>query len=166
MATTLTKQPESYRDLWGLVGLASIVVLMAGLMVWLLSSPGTVGLGSSSPQAKSMAGISQTIFTEETGIRVLRAFSTAGGGMIDLRYQVIDPDKAIIVHDTKNPPALLNEATEQTIDRPFHDHSSQTQLRAGATYQEIIVNEGGVIKPGDLITVFIGQSRLEHVLVQ
>ncbi len=166
MQTTLTKQPEPYRDLWGLVSLAGVGVLLAGLVLWLLSSPGGVGLDSGSAEQDPMAGMSQTAFTEATGVRILRVNSTAGGGMIDMRYQVVDPDKAVIVHDTKNQPSLLNEATEQAIDRPFHDHSSRSQLRAGATYNEILVNESGVIKPGDRVTIFIGQARLEHVVVQ
>ncbi len=162
----LTQQPE-YRDLWGLIGLAGLAVLLVGLLIWLnLNWPRAVGSGNSSMGRDPMEGISQTAFTDETGIRIIRIFSTAGGGMIDLRYQVVDPDKAIIIHDSENPPVFINEATGQVIDRPYHDHSSRTTLRAGLTYNEILVNEGGVIKPGDLITVRIGQSRLEHVPVQ
>jgi hypothetical protein len=113
-----------------------------------------------------MANTSQTAFTEETGLRIVRVYSTAGGGMIDVRYQVVDPDKAILIHDLENPPALVNETTGQMINRPYHDHSSQTELHTGVTYNELLINQGGVIKPGDLVTLSVGAVRLEHILVQ
>jgi hypothetical protein len=167
MQRALTKPPESFRDLWALIGLAALALVLAGLALWLFTWSMSPAAGPSAPPSDPMAAISQAAFTDATGVRILRVFSTAGGGMIDVRYQVVDPDKAIIVHDTQNPPKLVNEATGQLIDRPFHDHSSKTQLRAGGTYQEILVNEGGVINPGDLITIFIGSdARLEHVPVQ
>lgn len=167
MQRTLTKPAETFRDLWALIGLAALAIVLAGLALWLFTRSMSPVAEPSAPSSDPMASISQTAFTDATGVRILRVFSTAGGGMIDVRYQVVDPDKAIIVHDTENPPKLMNEASEKIIDRPFHDHSSGTELRAGGTYQEILVNEGGVINPGDLITIFIGrEARLDHVPVQ
>lgn len=166
MQTTVRKPAESFRDLWAVIGLAAGAVLLAGGVLWLFawSMSSTAELPVPSDP---MVEIAQAAFTDVTGVRILRVFATAGGGMIDVRYQVIDPDKAIIIHDTQNPPQLMNEATGQLIDRPFHDHSSGTQLRAGGAYQEILVNEGGVIKPGDSVTIIIGgNARLEHVPVQ
>lgn len=161
-----TKPVTSFRDMWNLIGLASLALVLAGLILWLLTWPTFWTVQQPAP-SDPLAGIAQTAFTEATGIRILLVFSTAGGGMIDVRYQVIDPDKAVIIHDTQNPPRLMNETSQKTIERPFHDHSSRTELRVGGIYQEILVNEGGVIKPGDLITIFIGSdARLEHVPVQ
>ncbi len=166
MQITLTKQPESFRDLWGLIGLAGLALVLAGLTLWLFIRSTSPAAEPLSRQSDPLAGISQTAFTAETGVRILRVFSTAGGGMLDMRYQVVDPDKAIIIHNTQTPPKFVNEATGQVLDRPYHDHSSGTDLHAGVTYNEILVNEGGVINPDDLITVIVGESLLEHVIVQ
>ncbi len=162
MQHSLTRPPESFRDLWDLVLLAILAVLLIGLLLW----PAWNWLERAGASLDFPADAAQTAFTAETGLRVLRVFSTANGGMIDMRYQVTDPDKAIIIHDVDNPPRFMNEATGKIINRPYHDHSSGSTLKAGLSYNEILVNEGGVIQRGDRITIFVGQSRLEHIIVQ
>lgn len=162
MQNSLTRPPESFRDLWDLVLLATLAVLLIGLLLW----PAWNWLDRVGSSSDFLTDAAQTAFAAETGLRVLRVFTTANGGMIDLRYQVTDPDKAIIIHDIDNPPRFVNEATGEVIDRAYHDHSSGSSLKAGQTYNEILVNEGGVIQRGDRITIFVGQSRLEHIVVQ
>ena len=165
MQDTFTKPSESYRDLWGLILLAGLAVFLAGVAVWMLSSQ--IALAPLvRPDQGQLDGISQTEFTAETGVRVLRITFTAGGGMLDLRYQVVDPDKAVIMHDVDTPPILVNEDTGQILDRPYHEHSSDTLMRAGLTYNELIVNERRIIKPGNRMTLIAGESRLEHIPVQ
>ncbi len=166
-SNTFTKPSEPPRDLWGLIGLAGAIFCLTGLIIgMILTWPSLVSFRHDAAAHDPLQGLSQTLFTAETGLRLIRVSSTAGGGMIDMRYRVVDPDKAVIVHDTKTPPALMNEATGRIVDRPFHDHSSKSQLKAGVIYNEILVNEGGVIRPGDLVTVRVGAARLEHVPVQ
>ena len=164
MENMLPKQSESFRGLWGLVWLVGLVILVAGLILWLLIPSSIVNSRSAGPDP--MAQLSQTTFTEATGVRLVRVAVTAGGGMLDLRYQVVDPDKAVAVHDQKNPPTLVDEATGQTASRPWMHHSSSNPLHAAVTYNELMLNPSGVVKPGSLITVIIGGSRLEHVVVQ
>lgn len=162
MQNSLIRPPESFRDLWDLVLLAILAVLLIGLLLW----PAWNWLGRRGGSPELPTDTAQTTFAAETGLRILRVFTTANGGMIDMRYQVTDPDKAIIIHNVDNPPRFVNEATGEVIDRPYHDHSSGSTLKAGQTYNEILVNEGGVIQRGDRITIFVGQSRLEHIVVQ
>jgi hypothetical protein len=83
-----------------------------------------------------------------------------------LRYQVVDPDKAVIVHDSENPPTIIDEATGERLDTPWMDHHSTGKLTAGVTYYELLVNPAGVIKPGSVVSIAIGGARLEHVLVK
>lgn len=165
MQRTITKPTESFRDLWTVIGLAAVAVGLAGLTVWLVywsMSPANKPATPHDP----MANISQTAFTETTGVRLVRVTTTAGGGMLDLRYQVVDPDKAGIVHDSDNPPTIVDEVTGQSASRPWMHHSSGRTLQAAVTYNELLLNPGGVVKSGSLITVVIGNSRLEHVVVQ
>ncbi|MFN8456766.1 MAG: hypothetical protein U0401_19220 [Anaerolineae bacterium] len=162
MANLITKQPATYRDLWGLVSAVGAITVAAGLILWLLSSSTGINWGSSAVPLES----AQAVFTEATGVRLVRVAVTAGGGMLDLRYQVIDPDKAAVVHDQKNPPTIVDEFTGQTASRPWMHHSSGRELHAAVTYNELLLNPGGVIKPGSAITVIIGGTRLEHVIVQ
>ena len=140
------------------------VVLLYGLAIWLLfsvNSPLSIlrWRESSSPDALAA-------FEEKTGVRVARVSLTAGAGMIDLRYQVIDPDKAVILHDPQNPPAVIDEKTGKVFDTPWMDHSHKGELHAGVTYYTLLMNSGRVLSKGSKVTVVLGGIRLEHWVVQ
>ncbi len=164
MQNTVTQPPRSFRDLWDLVLLAGLAVLLAGLALLALITPGTLDLDRFWP-ADPLSPEGQAAFTEVTGLRVLRVSRTAGGGMLELKYQVIDPDKAGIIHDTTNPPVIIDAATGQQLDRPYHDHSSGTEMHTGITYQELLVNVGGVVKAGSRVTVVVGGIPLKNIRV-
>ena len=142
--------------LLGGVGLA----IVAGLTLWL-----AVARPSGSEKAKGPTALSLTSFQEQTGVRVVRVAVTGGGGLIDLRYQVLDPNKAVIVHDGR-PPALVDEKTGAVIDGLFMGHAHSGEPRAGVTYPLLFVNAQGLIKRGGHASVRLGNSVLEHVAVQ
>jgi len=100
-------------------------------------------------------------FQEATGLRVTLVAVTAGGGLIDFRYQAIDPEKAAVVHVST--PFLIDEGTGEVIDGLFMGHSHGGPVKAGYTYPLLFVNDGGAIERGDTVTVVIGRARLEHV---
>lgn len=124
------------------------------------------------PELRSVGGgrdeaaLSQAKFEDETGVRVLRVAVTAGGGILDLRYQVIDPDKAVAIHDEENPPTIVDEKSGETFDVPWMAHANRRTLKAGVTYYELILNRGGLIRPGSKVTVILAGFRLEHVTVR
>ncbi|MCP4425961.1 MAG: hypothetical protein GY803_15825 [Chloroflexi bacterium] len=108
----------------------------------------------------------QTSFTEITGVRIVLVAMTAGRGMIDIRYQIVDPDKAIVVHDYDNPPALIVEKNDALLNRTRHEGSHDFELHPGVVYSVQIMNSGGLISSGSVVSVQIGDGRLEHVTVQ
>lgn len=139
--------------------MAGLALLLVALAAWMIASQYS---GSFWPDQAAMA---QAAFEEATGIRLVRVASTAQGGMIDLQYQVMDPDKALIIHDDENPPTLIDDATGLVLATPFHDHGFK-KLRPALTYHVLIVNGDGLLKRGSTVTLIVGQSRLEHVVVQ
>jgi hypothetical protein len=106
-----------------------------------------------------------TAFEDVTGIRVLRVSVVGGGGMVELRFQVLDPAKADIVHDATNPPMIVAESGDP-LAQPWHQHSHDRELHSAATYSEILVNQRGVVQRGERVTVLVGPWRLEHMVVQ
>lgn len=108
--------------------------------------------------------MSQAAFEEATGVRLVAIAVTAAGGMIHLRYQVLDPDKALIVHDDEQPPTIIDEATGRFRNRPQHEHHAR-ELNMGVTYNLLLANSGGLIKRGALVSLVIGDARLEHITV-
>jgi hypothetical protein len=144
---------------WAGPVLAVALVLLAGLAAW------TIGFYSKSG-ARSAAAMSRAAFEEATGIEILRVAVTAGGGILDLRYRVLDPDKAVIVHDQKAPLNIIHERTGQTASRPWMPHHRHKQPRLAITYYELLENTGGIVMPGDPVTIVIGPARLAHIIVE
>ena len=151
---------EWFRHQWRSVSLGGVMMLLAALGGWATIAD----YDGEADQAS--AAIAQAAFEEATGVRIVSVAVTAGGGMLDLRYRVLDPDKAIVVHDKGNPPAIIHEATSQSINKPFMHHSKGRDLHAAVTYYELLLNVGEVVKPGDAVTVVIGDARLAHVVAR
>ena len=161
MENILTEHPEPLptRKVERALLLAGLA-LLAALAVWMILSQSVLGPG------QNAADMPQTAFEAETGVRLVHVALTAGGGMIDLRYQIVDPDKAVIVHDEETPPTLVDEATGQAISTTWHEHDSTQELHTGVNYYELIMNPDGIIKRGNTVTLIIGDARLEHIRVQ
>lgn len=153
--------PSEKRDPVNLqkAGLVLILLILFALVGWMIASQVV------SQQDQNQQELAIATFEEQTGIRVLRVAVTSGGGMLDFMYQVIDPDKAPIIHDDETPPALISEATNQLVATPFHDHAFR-EMHTAVTYHEIIMNGGGLLERGDKVTLILGGSKLEHLEVQ
>lgn len=111
------------------------------------------------------ARLSQADLEQTAGVRVLRVTTTAGGGLVDVRYQVIDEQKAGSIHTAAAPPALVDEHTGRIVDRDWMGHASHPTPHLGRTYYLLLVNPG-VLRPGSGVTVRMGAATLEHVLVR
>jgi hypothetical protein len=147
------------------IGLAVVTILA-------LATPAVIGVlvASGGGGAKGPVPVSKAAFEEETGIRIVRVAAVGGGGLVDVRFQVLDPDKAIAVHDGDSPLVLMDEESAEVVSTAFHGRHSggttQTGLNPGATYYLLFSNSGGALRPGDRASVLLGDVRLEHVLVQ
>jgi hypothetical protein len=111
-------------------------------------------------QAAAMAQIE-----DRWGIRVTQVMATADGGLVDLRYQITDPDKAVFLYDDiRDFPRLVTEdsGVEIAINNLSHEHD----LEFGRTYFVIYRNVAGAVKPGGLVTLFVGDLKVEHFQVE
>jgi hypothetical protein len=101
------------------------------------------------------------------GIDVNLIGVTAAGGLIELRYQVVDADKADpIIHDAALSPVLVVEDTGATLVMRPPRHHKNSQLLLGGTYFFLIANSHNAIHEGSLLTLVIGDARLEHIVAQ
>lgn len=115
---------------------------------------------------KDDSAAAEAAFEEATGVQIVRIAVSAGGGLLDLRYRVLDPDKAAVVHDKAKPPTIIDEATGQGASQPWMPHHRGGDHRFALMYYELIVDPGGIIKRGDRVTVVVGGTPLPHVVVQ
>lgn len=100
---------------------------------------------------------------DEWGIRVTKIAVTAMGGLIDLRYQITDPDKAIFLFDdaANIPRIIAKDGTEIYLNDIPHTHD----LHFGVTYFFIMRNAKGAIEPGDYVTVVVGKHEIKNFKV-
>lgn len=101
---------------------------------------------------------------DQFGFRIKHIAMLADGGMFELRFQVVDPDKAnLIFVDLESVPVIVDEDSGTVIaveDLP-HTHN----VPAGLFEYIIFVNWEGSVKPGDLVTVRVGDLELQHYQV-
>jgi hypothetical protein len=103
---------------------------------------------------------------ERFGIRFTFLAVTADGGLLDLRYRVIEQDKARnFGHYTETSPMLIVESTGAVVDvtqMGRHNH----RMEPGRIYYILFRNMGDAVHRGDLVTIDVGGVKLEHVVAQ
>ena len=148
------------RRRWAVIA-AVLLVLVAGMGAraagW--GRPADVRAGTASVDVEGMEA--------RWGIHVELIAVIAAGGLIELRYHVVDPDKADpILHDVKLLPKLVVEDTGATLSLSSLPHNHSVTLELGGTYFFLMANARSAVQDGSLVTLIIGDVRLEHIRVE
>jgi hypothetical protein len=100
------------------------------------------------------------------GVRFLGVDVTAGGGMIQVRYQVIDSAKTEAIHGTEVAPYVVDAKGAKYADPGMvgHSHVGKT-LAAGRTDYILLANSMGGVKSGSMVTIKVGDLELRGVPV-
>lgn len=153
-------------------GFLAGVLVAAGIVALALWLPQRASGGSSDarsaapPPQWQRPSVSASGLAERSGVRLVRVAVTGGGGLLDLRYQVVDPSKAVSVHEEQTPPAIIDERTGLVLDRLLMGHAHQGQLKPAVTYYLIFENTGNWVRHGSEVTVLLGDAQVEHVVVK
>jgi len=103
------------------------------------------------------------------GIKIVSLRPTGGGQMLDLRFQVIDPEKAKAVLDKNKKAYVLDDKTGKTLPVPVTKAGSlrQTTLKpeAGRIYFMLFSNPGGMVREGGSVSLIIGDFRKDSIVV-
>lgn len=124
-------------------------------------------------RASSMAMPSSPQIEADWGIRFTEAQLLADGGLIELRYQILDNGKASRLHNQSNSlaniPWIEVEGTGGKVvsnSLLFHIHHEYNTGSEGVTYSIVYGNAGGVIGPRVLISIHMADGLvLRHVPV-
>ena len=138
-----------------------LLLLAAGLLAY-RAWPAQEGTSNSgTPQLASAK-----TFEERFGLSVTLVAVTASGGIVDIRFKVLDADKALgTLQDDKNMPILNVEGS--TITPMMRDTAIQDQdLEVGKVYYILYSNPRGMVKPGTPVSVAIGDLVLEPIIAQ
>lgn len=145
-----------------------LLVAVVGVLVYVNRvpmPPASSGQALEMPTSDAIEG--------QYGVRFTQVGITADGGMVDLRYRVLDPDKAMGIMnmamsgggDNPNAPKLIVEGDGTAIDNS--EVMSMKQLPEPNSVQFVLfANPRGVLKSGMFVTIVVGDQRLEHVPVQ
>ena len=111
---------------------------------------------------------------EETwGIRFESLRLSAAGAIVDFRYRIMNPAKAQPIVDRRNKAHLVVQATGEKLAVP--SDAKIGPLRAtekfgkpklGKVYYILFAIPGRNVKPGEKVTVVIGDFKMENLVVQ
>ena len=159
----------AFRDRWRAVrvrvlgALTGAALILAGVAVY--SATRSSGVAGARPRAEAPL-VSPTEFERRVGVRIVRVAVTGDAGLVDLRYQVIDPNAAASIHDLATPPQLVDERTGVLVNELLMGHMHHGELRSAETYYLIFNNPGNLVRRGTQVTVQLGTARVAHVPVQ
>lgn len=87
------------------------------------------------------------------GIRIKRISVLAGGGAVEFRFLIVDPEKANeFMHEPEFMPSLIAEDSGYRIPAPQGTHRNMV-YKFGVGYHIMYGNPGGVVKSGTPITI-------------
>lgn len=101
------------------------------------------------------------------GIRVVQASVVADGGLVELRYTVLDTGKATTFQNDVHHPPVLRGSKHKGI--PLYRTALMKQghdLRPGQTYYILYMNNGGAVHPGDTLDIDAAGVALNGVPVR
>jgi hypothetical protein len=103
---------------------------------------------------------------DAAGVKITQVAVTGAGGLVDLRFEVVDPELAAAIHDASTPPAVVDERTGLVVHDLFMGHAHTGAFKAGVTYYFVFINGRNWIHRGSKVTVLLGNAAVEHVVVQ
>jgi hypothetical protein len=107
------------------------------------------------------------------GVRIEGLRRTAAGSMLDLRYRVLDAEKAAPLLNGKIQPYIVDEVRSAKLgvpDTPKLGRIRQTArnntIRTDHSYFVMFGNPGKAIVSGDKVVLYLGPVRITDLVVQ
>jgi hypothetical protein len=156
------------------LGLASgmvLVLLVAAFVSWAArdragtSTAGTDAAGKV-PASWARPAVDADGLAGRSGVTITRVAISGAGGLVDLRFRVVDPAKADALHDASKPPAIIDESSGLVVKNLLMDHAHTGTFKGGVTYYLVFENPGNWLHSGSRVTVLLGDAQVEHVVVR
>ncbi len=112
----------------------------------------------------------KTLMKRQWGVEVIFVRQTSAGYMLEFRYKVLDPEKAKPLFDRQTKPTLTHVDSGATFIVPTPPKTGALRNSnpplADHTYWMFFANPGKYVKPGDLVTVEIGDFVAKNIIVE
>ena len=147
------------------IAIPTLAIAIAAIAAFAITTGVRADPGPSLPKA-GPAPVSPEI-EAGYGLRFLRATTAVQGGLIDVRFVILDTVRAepVIGHLSRERVKLIDDASGQVLDTRSMT-PGDSNLKAGEGYYMLFRNSGGLLHAGSHVTVAIGQYRLPGVTVR
>jgi hypothetical protein len=140
-----------------------LLTLVGVLLVPLLVAGSLSAVATATTDPSDARVVSVEALEEDFGVRFDLIGVTASGGLVDLRFTVLDAEKAkALFHDAGSSPSLFIEGSGQVL-RTKKGMSHRLNLVAGGRYFMLFSNAGGVVQSGTPVSIVIDDIRLEPI---
>ena len=110
--------------------------------------------------------IKQDTLRDKWGIVISSVRLTAGGTALDVRYKVLDDQKASGMHKLQGQTYLQDQNTGRNLSTKAQVQPLVTQeMSEGKTYFMMFPNRGRSVRSGDTVTLVIAGTRAENLVV-
>ena len=117
------------------------------------------------PDSKALA--------EKWGVEVIGMSMTSAGYMLDFRFRVLDADKALPLFEHRIKPYVVADKSDIKLPTPmapkvgaFRPTNRGKNIKADKTYYMVFANPDNYVKPGERVSVVIGDFRAENMTVR
>jgi hypothetical protein len=112
----------------------------------------------------------KTFLKRQWGVEVMDVRQTAAGYMLEFRYRVLDAEKAKPLFERRNKPVLTHSETGARLIVPTPAktgalRNSNPPLE-GRIYWMFFANPGKLVKPGNHVSIEIGEFRVDGLVVR
>lgn len=130
------------------------------IILWAL-----VLVGCGAPQPISHAIPTDQQFEAKWGVRFTRMAVTADGGLVDVRYTVLNPGRAQAMMNSLDttPKIQLTNGTTLELKRQMNHKGD---LEAGRSYYILYVNTRGAAASGSIATLSVGGDTLGPMMLR
>jgi hypothetical protein len=153
---------------------AALIILVSALLAATSGFAATAPAGEA--QDASSAGAAKphprdkTLMKRKWGVEVVFVRQTSAGYMLEFRYKVLDPEKAAPLFERRTKPTLTHVDSGATFIVPTPPKTGALRNSnpplADHTYWMFFANPGKYVKPGDLVTIEIGDFVAKNIIVE
>lgn len=104
---------------------------------------------------------------DKWGIEITSLGVAMGGKALDLRYKVLDLAKATSMQFLTNYVYVVNQSSGKVLIVPFQqENQTKQKLSEGKVFFALLPNKEGRVQSGSVVTVVVGNSRQENIVVR
>lgn len=136
---------------------------------------GLVTLCAAGPQhsryaAGAMPASAKSYYAASWGVDELGAQLAESGQLVRFSYRIVNPTLARPLLEKVSSPSLLDERRHAVLTVPQMEKVGPLRqagpATAGKTYWVLFSNRGGVVQPGDRVSVVIGSVRIDGLVIE